>query len=287
MVAKYTGVKVAEVPRALVDEAFSNGFVEIWDKRLGFYPNMFVYLKPNDGKNNGAITVVKNDKLRTVTSKNMHAFGIKPKNKEQIMAMHALLDDDIKLAIMTGKAGTGKTLLAIASALQKVQEGVYDRILITRPMSQVGKYNLGALPGDVNEKFGPYLENYLTNITQLVGSDKISMEFLMQKYNVTAMPLQLIRGASWTKTFVVADEVQVLDHDEMLTLGTRIGEGSKLVVLGDLRQRDEKIAKANTGLYKLMNDQRAKDSPLVSAIELLKCERSPLSALVASIFEDE
>jgi predicted ribonuclease YlaK len=125
------------------------------------------------------------------------------------------------------------------------------------------------------------------DIQQIVGKDKISTDYLMDSMNIQAMPLQLIRGASWTRTFVIADEVQVLDHDEMLTLGTRIGEGSKLAILGDLRQRDEKIAQVNTGLYKLMNDQRAKESHLISAIELLKCERSALADLVASIFEQE
>jgi len=288
--AQYTGVCVTEVDRQIIDEVYKEKKVELWDKRR-FYPNIFVYLRPNDGQGNGAITIARDKKgekyLELLPSKGLSAFGITPKNKEQIMAMSALLDPTIPLSIMTGRAGTGKTLLAIAAALQTVEDGVYDRILITRPMSQVGKYNLGALPGDIDEKFGPYLENYLTNIQQLVGDDKTTIDVLINKMNITAMPLQLIRGASWTKTFIIADEVQVLDHDEMLTLGTRIGEGSKLVILGDLRQRDEKIARTKTGLYKLMNDMRAKQSSLISAIELLKCERSELAALIADIFEDD
>ena len=287
MVTKYTGVKVIDVDRTVIDEVYKNKQVAIWDKRIGIYPNMFVYLKPNDGKDNGAITIAKGDHLKLISEKGLSAFGIKPKNKEQIMALHSLLDDSIPLSIMTGRAGTGKTLLAIAAALQKFSEKKYDRILITRPMSQVGRHDLGALPGNVDEKFGPYLENYLTNIQQLVGDNKKSIDYLMEAYNIQAMPLQLIRGASWTKTFIIADEVQVLDFHEMLTLGTRIGEGSKLVVLGDLRQRDEKIAAQNTGLYKLMNDIKAKESHLISGIELLKCERSELAELVATIFEEE
>jgi len=281
----YTGVSVLEVSKDKVDKVHQDGKIEIWDNRHTFYPNQFVYLKSVEGQT-GVITVVNNNFLKKVNDK-LKLFGIKAKNKEQKMAMSVLADNSVPLCVLTGKAGTGKTLISLAAALQAVEDGNYDRILITRPMSQVGKYNLGALPGTVDEKFGPYLENYLNNIQQLIGNDSATAEILQQQMNITAMPLQLIRGASWVRTFVIADEVQTLDHDEMLTLGTRIGEGSKLVVLGDLRQRDEKIAKVNTGLYKLMNDPKAKKSPLISAIELIKCERSPLSALIAEIFEDE
>jgi PhoH-like ATPase len=221
-----------------------------------------------------------------IKDKKLSAFGVRPKNKEQVMAMSALLDDRISLCMMTGRAGTGKTLLAMAAALQKVEDGKYDRIIITRPMSQVGRYELGALPGDVDEKFGPYLENYLTNISQMVGNDRRTAHDLMEQFKIEAMPLQLIRGASWAGAFIIADEVQVLDHHEMLTLGTRIGAESKLVVMGDLNQRDEQIAKAATGLHKVMNDKRMKESPLTSAIELWKCERSKLAKLFADVFEE-
>lgn len=291
MSQNYTGVRVEEVDVQLINQIYSNKVIDIWDKRLRFYPNQFVYLKGHDtGQPNkiGAICRVSADrsKLILIRDKDLNAFGIRPKNKEQVMAMSALLDDNIKLCIMTGRAGTGKTLLSIASALEKKQAGKYDRIIITRPMSQVGKYELGALPGNVDDKFGPYLENYLTNIQQLVGNKRHTVQDLIEQFQIEAMPLQLIRGCSWTNTFIIADEVQVLDHHEMLTLGTRVGEGSKLVVMGDLKQRDEKIAKTATGLYKLMNNEKIKESPLTSAIELLKCERSELAQLFAEVFEE-
>jgi PhoH-like ATPase len=99
------------------------------------------------------------------------------------------------------------------------------------------------------------------------------------------IPIQLIRGASWRNSFVLADEVQVLNYMEMLTLGTRLGEGSKLVILGDLGQRDENIAQDKTGLWKIANSPIAQESKLVASVHLVKSERSQLSALVSDIFE--
>lgn len=283
----YTGVKVFELSSTVINEIYAAGKIDVPDKDETWYPNQFIYLKANDAPSTGAITIVTSDRksLKLIDSKNLQAFKVKPKNKEQVMALHGLMDDDIKLCTLTGRAGTGKTLLTIAAALQKIQEKKYDRIIITRPMSQVGNYDLGALPGNVDEKFGPYLENYVSNIQQLSG-DKRSAQDVIKMFKMEAMPLQLIRGASWVNSFVIADEVQVLNKHEMLTLGTRIGEGSKLIVMGDLNQRDEDIARIDTGLHHIINSKRMKESPLTSHIELLKSERSPLSELFADSFEE-
>ena len=208
------------------------------------------------------------------------------------MAMDALLDTSIGVVALTGRAGTGKTLLSLAVAIQLMEEKVYDRIIITRPMSQVGKRDLGILPGDISEKFNPYLINYMCNIEQIIKFDKKghrtrfdNTNDIFERFNIHIVPLQLIRGASWINTFIIADETQVLDFHEMATLGTRVGEGSKIVILGDLNQRDEKITKEKTGLYKFINNQQAQESPLVASIELLKSERGKISELFASVFE--
>lgn len=285
----YTGVQVFEVTSDQIAKIYQEKTLDIPDKRLTWYPNQFVYLKSNDtGTVSGAITSVSADgKSLNLVRKDLKASGISPKNKEQTMALSALLDDNIKLLTLTGKAGTGKTLLTIAAALQKMDDNKYSRIIITRPMSQVGNYDLGALPGDVDEKFGPYLENYISNIQQLGGKHSKSTALdIIRMYKMEAMPLQLIRGASWTNTFIIADEVQVLDKHEMLTLGTRVGEGSKLIVMGDLNQRDEDIARTATGLYHIINSKKIKESALTSHIELIKSERSPLAELFTEAFED-
>lgn len=285
----YTGVRVLEISNTVVQSIYKDKTIDIPDKRLTLYPNQFVYLKPLAGEGqNGAITrVTKSGKQLELIPPDgqLRSVGITPLNKEQRMAMTNLLDDTIPLCIMTGKAGTGKTLCALAAALRKVDEGKYERIILTRPMSQVGKYELGALPGEVNDKFGPYLDNYMTNIAQIMDN-KQAIPDLIRSYSVEFVPLQLIRGCSWTKTFIIADEVQVLDHHEMLTLGTRVGKDSKMVIMGDLGQRDEDIARTKTGLHKIINDEKMKSSPLTSAIELLKGERSSLANLFSECFEN-
>lgn len=286
---EYTGVKIFELSHVFIDQIYASGRIDVPDKRINWYPNQYIYLKANDTSQvKGAITRVSKDgkDLELIREKEVSAFGLRPKNKEQVMAMSGLLDDNIKLCTLTGRAGTGKTICTIAAALQKIDEKIYDRIIITKPMSQVTGYDLGALPGGVDEKFGPYLENYVSNIQQLVGNKKGTAQDLIQMYKMQAMPMQLIRGASWVRTFIIADECQVLNHHEMLTLGTRVGEGSKLVVMGDLGQRDEDIAREDTGLHHIINSKRMKESPLTCHIELIKSERSPLSELFAETFEN-
>lgn len=282
----YTGVKVLQTSKQVIDTLYAEGEVNVdcFDEAGPFYPNMFLVLK-NDESNSALAIVGKSGDVIVPLHKNLQASGIKPKNKEQAMALHALMDDTIPLHIMTGKAGTGKTLLSIAAAMQKMEEKKYDKIIITRPMSQVGKYDLGALPGDISEKVNPYLLNYMTNIEQIVG--KRAVQDALEQFNIEVIPMQLIRGASFTKAYIIADEVQVLDFHEMLTLGTRVGEGSKIVVMGDLDQRDEKIAREKTGIWKIQEDEKMKKSKLVSSIELIKVERSELAKLFAEVFKEQ
>lgn len=179
---------------------------------------------------------------------------------------------------------THNTVLALAAAFSKMKDKVYDKIILTRPMSEVGKYKLGSLPGDANEKFSPYLLNYMTNLECFINP-KYARDMLNQnKFEI--VPLQLMRGASFHNCFILADEMQVCDYMEILTVGTRIGEGSKIVIMGDLNQRDSNITREKTGLYKLFSDKRARESPLMVALELQKCERSKTAMFFAQIFNE-
>lgn len=296
MSESYTGVRVVEVRSELIAKIYKDKSLELirnsdgtyspnFNRRFKFFPNEFIVLKDILKETTTALTRVWNNSLilNTVEKDFGSISGVKPRNKEQHMALDILMDDKIPIVTMTGRAGTGKTLLTLAAALNRVDNEVYDRIILTKPMSYVGKHSLGALPGDADEKFNPYLENYMCNIEHMMGG-KRSVPDLIAQYKIDMVPLQLIRGASWHNTFVIADEVQTLDFHEMVTLGTRLGEGSKLVIMGDLGQRDEKITKEKTGLWKFMNDEKSKKSHLSAAIELWKCERSATSALFAEVF---
>lgn len=290
----YSGVRVVPVGPDVVNEVYREKCLRLddqnrpeFDKRLRFnYQNEFIVLKFDNGASGqSALTRVKGQQLELLPNERHGTQGVIPRNKEQRMAFDVLLDPDVKVVVMTGRAGTGKTLMALATALETIQSETYDRMILTRPMSWVGKHGLGALPGDVDEKFGPYLENYMCNIEFLLNGNYKSIPDLINHFRMDFVPLQLIRGASWRNTIIIADEVQVLDHDDMVALGTRVGENSKIIIMGDLGQRDEKIAKDKTGLYRLVNNEKTKCSPLVATIDLIKCERSPVAELFADVFE--
>lgn len=273
----YTGVEVVHVPRETIDILYKFKFIDSEDQA---YPNKFVVLKSEDGSGSALARVAGSGFRMNLIRDNLSASTIKPRNKEQAMAFDMLLDDSVTVCVLTGKAGSGKTILALAAALEKLEDGKYKRIILTRPMSQVGEFNLGILPGNVDEKFIPYLGNFQGNLQQL-GKD---IKILMERYDVECIPLQLIRGCSFIDTYIICDEAQVMNEKDMLTLGTRVGDNSKLIIMGDLDQIDGKIKKEETGLYKLMNSETSKESPLVAAIELLKIERSATAKLFTEIF---
>ncbi len=283
----YTGTETLEVESEAIDTLYKDKKIKL-ENICDFSQNQYLVLTSPENKS--AIARVKGEYVCLINTKAMEKekiSGVVPRNKEQFMAMDALLDDSIRVCTLTGKAGTGKTLLTMAAALHKADKKVYNKIILTRPMSQVGKNTLGALPGDVDEKFNPYLQNYMCNFEHLVGGRKDKIASLIALYNMEFIPLQLIRGASWANAFIIADEVQVMDFHEMLTLGTRVGENSKIVIMGDLGQRDEKIAKDKTGLFKFVNHKKPQNSPLVASIHLMKSERSAIVDLFCEVFETQ
>lgn len=278
----FTGFRIFEASDELITQLEQGQQIDSWDGRLVLYPNTYLELRSREQKKHTILGYVTEEgKIQGIQVDEV--CGVKPRNREQAFALHALCHYGTTTVILTGTAGTGKTLLALAAAMDQVQQQKYKGIILTKPMSHVGKYSLGALPGDVDEKFAPYLENYMTNLEHFVNKYKI--RDFMEQYRMDIVPLQLLRGASWSNYFIIADEMQVCDHLAILTLGTRIGEGSKLVVMGDLNQRDEKISREKTGIHKVFHSNIAKKSPLVASLELQKCERSKTAALFAEIFQ--
>lgn len=281
----YTGVKVLDVDKEIIDELYKNKEIDIWDNRHNWYQNMYVVLKDASGTSSSALAKVRGARL-TLLPKDLSAGNIRPRNKEQIFALDALLDPSIKVVVLTGRAGSGKTLLTLAAGIHGIESKTYKKLLLTRIMTQVGKQELGILPGELDEKFYPYLRNYMCNLDLILGDRKGNIDDLIERYAAEFLPFQLIRGASFHDSFIIADECQTLDYHEMLTLGTRVAEGSKLIILGDLKQRDTKIKTEATGIYKFVNSDFAKESPFVASIQLLKSERSAVATLFADIFEE-
>lgn len=213
--------------------------------------------------------------------------GIRPRNREQAFALDLLLDDSVKLVTLIGSAGTGKTLLALAAGLSRVVEGgAFTRLLISRPVMPLGR-DLGYLPGDVDEKLGPWMQPLYDNLEYLLvaGGGKRrgfrGFEELLDSGQIQVEPLTYIRGRSLPAQFVIVDEAQNLTPHEVKTVVTRCGEGTKIVLTGDPYQIDNPYVDATSNGLSLIAD-RLRDENIAGHVLLTKGERSELSNLAAS-----
>jgi PhoH-like ATPase len=213
-------------------------------------------------------------------------FGIEPKNAEQTFAMDALMNPEIKLISLTGKAGTGKTLLALASALAQYKK--YDQILLARPIVSLGSHDLGFLPGDVDDKIGPYMQPLFDNLsvikTQLGDnkSDSAKIDELLQKEKLKITPLAYIRGRSLSNIFFIIDEAQNLTPLEVKTIITRAGEGTKIVLTGDIEQIDSPYLDSKSNGITYLTDRMIGED-LFAHVNMIKGERSELAELASKL----
>jgi len=214
------------------------------------------------------------------------AFGIEPRNAEQTFSLHALMNPDIKLVSLTGKAGTGKTLLALASALQQHEQ--YNQILLARPIVPLANRDLGFLPGDVKEKIGPYMQPLFDNLGVIKsrfksqGRENFLIDEMLRNEQLVITPLAYIRGRSLSDSFFIIDEAQNLTPHEVKTIITRAGEGTKMVFTGDIEQIDSPyLDMQSNGLAYLTDKMKGQD--LFSHVNLVKGERSYLAELASHI----
>lgn len=214
------------------------------------------------------------------------SYGIQPRNAEQSFALEVLNDPDIKLIGLTGKAGTGKTLLALASALK--QANVYKQILLARPIVALANKDLGFLPGDEKQKVAPYMQPLFDNLNVIKGqfapgsSDARRIEDLQKNNQLVIEALAFIRGRSLSETFCIIDEAQNLTPHEIKTIITRAGEGTKMVFTGDIQQIDSPYLDAQSnGLAYMVDKMKGQD--LFAHINLIKGERSQLSELASDL----
>jgi PhoH-like ATPase len=278
----YTGFKTVEVDGKKIDDLFAAGSVPIWDKRVAWYQNMYMTLVDEiNPQHTGVARVCGEDLVKL--SPRLQAAGVKSRNCEQLFALDALLDPTIELVVLTGGFGTGKTLLAIAGAIAGYEQKNYSQIILSKPMTQIGKHKIGTLPGEIADKFHPYLVNYESNFKQICGKH-MGLQDVLEHYNIEFRPIQLFLGASFVDTFLIVDEAQNLENLEVGALLTRAGEGSKICIMGDYKQVHDQIDMKAQGIKKLVNDLRIKNSPLVAVIELQRCERSPLASLIGEVF---
>ena len=223
---------------------------------------------------------------KVVLVKKQYAYGISPRNDEQKFAMDACLNKDIRLVSLTGGAGTGKTLIALASALE--QEREYDQIILTRPTVILGNQEIGFLPGDEKAKMGPFVQPLMDNLNVIKSVFKPSskqalrIDAMLKEEKLLISPLAYIRGRSLGNVYFIIDEAQNLTPHEVKTVITRAGENTKMVFTGDLFQIDQPYLDIySNGLTHL--GEKMAGQPLFEHVNLRKGERSELSDLASRL----
>ena len=281
----YTGIAEVVVDAEQIDRLFKQGGTSLEGK---FFPNEALTLIDAANPSHTALAIVDGTTGKAVPLNKLPHAGIsriQPRNREQKFVLELLLRDSIQLVTLVGKAGTGKTLLAIAAGLQKVaDEGLYSRLLISRPVVPMGR-DIGYLPGDVNEKLTPWMQPLYDNFDLIFGTQEASgkpshwrrgHEELIDRGLLQIEALTYIRGRTIPKQFLVVDEAQNLTPHEVKTILTRAGEGTKVVLTGDPDQIDNPyVDAASNGLTYVV--EKFKEEALAGHITLVKGERSNLA----------
>ena len=273
----YGGVQTITVSSNTIDELFEEKEIKT---EFGAYENQFFVLKSDSSDSHSAIARYKNGMLVPLR-KIKDIMGIFPRNAEQRMALDLLIDPNISLVTLIGKAGCGKTLISTAAALHHVLTDTksFSRVLISRPVQPMGR-DIGYLPGDIDEKLKPWMQPIYDNLELILGADYHSVS--LYEGLIQVEPLTYIRGRSIPKSFLILDEAQNLTAQEIKTVITRVGEGTKIVLTGDIEQIDSPYLDfASNGLTHVV--ERFKDKAIAGHVTLRKGERSELATLASEI----
>jgi PhoH-like ATPase len=271
---------IEDVDPEIIKKIFNGGKIENPEiNGFKFQKNSFYILR--NGKNSALSFYNPLDNTLERVEKE-YVYGIKPKNAEQAFAIHALLNNNIKLVALQGVAGTGKTLLALASSLE--QRNQYKQIILARPIVPLSNRDIGYLPGDANDKIGPYMEPLWDNLkyikNQFGENEKRyrQIDEMQKDERIVITPLAYIRGRSLSDVYFIVDEAQNLTPHEVKTIITRAGENTKIIFTGDINQIDSPyLDEQSNGLSYLID--RLKGHELFAHITLEKGERSELANL--------
>ena len=291
--ARSFGVKAISCEENNSINELYNGYITVANESLGLQLADVGWADPEDlppmvinecvlftDKNGTGISIgrkVSDDQVLLIESKK--PWGLSSKNKEQAFAIDMLLDNNIKLITMTGMAGTGKSILTLACALQLiVEQKKYNKCIIYRPIESVGK-DLGYLPGTVDEKINPYFQNIIDNLEVLSNkrkNNKADIEYLKQLGKIDFEPITYIRGRSISDALIICDEAQNLSKEDIKTLLTRVSHNTKVILNGDVNQIDNSSLDAsNNGLTYVI--EKFKDSEIAGHIHFTQGERSVLA----------
>jgi PhoH-like ATPase len=275
----WTGMSEVDVPDAAVDALYETGWADI-EQAAELPCNTGLRLLSNRGSALGRVTP---DKRVRLVRGDLEAFGLHGRSAEQRVALDLLLDPDVGIVSLGGRAGTGKSALAIASGLElTLERGLFRKVMVFRPLFAVGGQELGYLPGSENEKMAPWGQAVFDTLGALASPHVI--EEIMQRGMLEVLPLTHIRGRSLHDAFVIVDEAQSLERNVLLTVLSRLGRGSRVVLTHDVGQRDNLRVGRHDGVVAVI--EKLKGHPLFAHVTLTRAERSPIAALVTDLLEE-
>jgi len=278
----YTGFSEVLVDDGIIDQFYDKKDVYLEDTNLKTNEYVMLISNANEKKTALGRFINEHTPVRQLRKEKRGVWGIKPRNKEQSFLIDALMDPDIEVITAIGKAGSGKTLCAIAAALEQTLDertSIYTRLIVSRPVQPLGK-DIGFLPGTMEEKMSPWLMPIQDNLQTLMGNDKVTLDMYLEKGTIEIEAITYIRGRSIGKAFIIIDEAQNLTTHELKTIITRVGEGTKIVLTGDVEQIDNVYIDATTnGLTHAV--EKFKDFELAAHVTLLKGERSRVATFAA------
>ncbi|HEY0447988.1 PhoH family protein [Actinophytocola sp.] len=280
----WTGMADVEVPAEALDALFKDGEIDLAAYGIasgGEYPtNTGLRLIAASASALGRVT---KDKQVQLVRGDREAFGLHGRSAEQRIALDLLLDQEVGIVSLGGRAGTGKSALALCAGLEAVMErGLHRKVVVFRPVYAVGGQELGYLPGSETEKMQPWAQAVFDTLGALVS--KAVIDEVLDRRMLEVLPLTHIRGRSLHDSFVIVDEAQSLERNVLLTVLSRLGTGSRVVLTHDVAQRDNLRVGRHDGIAAVI--EKLKGHPLFAHVTLTRSERSPIAALVTEMLED-
>ena len=274
----WTGMAELEVAGGLLDELYENGYADLEEAReLPCHTGLVLHSERGSGL--GRMTPDKRVKL---VRGDRDAFGLHGRSAEQRIALDLLLDEEVGIVSLGGRAGTGKSALALCAGLEAVMERrLHKKVVVFRPLYAVGGQDLGYLPGSESEKMNPWAQAVFDTLGALTTQDVI--DEVVERGMLEVLPLTHIRGRSLHDAFVIVDEAQSLERNVLLTVLSRIGSNSRVVLTHDVGQRDNLRVGRHDGVVAVA--EKLKGHPLFAHITLTRSERSPIAALVTEMLE--
>lgn len=281
---EYSGVVHATCSNAVMESIFNDGTVLEADLDFDEAPkgsNLGVIVKCGTSS---ALGTLSNGVFQRLSNRHQHG-AIKGRSAEQKVAMEYLFNHDLGVVSLGGRAGTGKTLLALSAGIDQTLEGEYRRVVVFRPLLAVGNQNLGYLPGTEEEKMAPWAAAVYDALDVVVGESRNLIEEITASKQLEVLPVTHIRGRTLTNTFVIIDEAQNLERNVLLSILSRTGANTKVVLCWDAAQSDNLSIGRNDGIVSLV--ERLKEEPAFAHVTLTKSERSPVAAMASRILEED